>query len=285
MTKPIKIDLIAVANSIERRLTKKQFHLFEEDDIHRDIAYDNDGLINAKYHCFGRYRLSLFNVYFRLYDDETGYPLYVEGATIRFTDEPKNPSLELKDTDVLVEVNGIERAIDKRMMHLLIQLGATDLDNNPIPVKDKPCVDDLIQKRLSKQMKPININLPYAAAVLSEPFSFKAGSDNERTIHGMNVMQSTDFEQLDCYVTYDLPEDWRLEIRMAEYGGRQYSLFKDRFLFLEDDLDGSDAILYYKEYKEQDTHVNVSWEEHPDEDTLEKMPKPLFELLIIGEDN
>lgn len=285
MTKPIKIDLIAVANSIERRLTKKQFYLFEEDDIYRDIAYDNDGLLNAKYHCFGRYRLSLFNVYFRLYDDATGCPLYVEGATIRFTDEPKNPSLELKDTDVLVEVNGIERAIDKRMMHLLIQLGATDLDNKPIPAKDKPCVDDLIQKRLFKQMKPININLPYAAAVLSEPFSFRVGSNNERTIHGMNVMQSTDFEQLDCYVTYDLPDGWRLEIRMAEYGGRQYRLFKDRTLLLEDDLDGSAAILYYKEYKEQDTHVNVSWEEHPDADTLEKMPKPLFELLMIGEDN
>lgn len=282
MTEKIKIDLKDVANGIEERLKDQPFFMFSEDDIDRQIKFEEDGSVTANYICFDRYTIWSHARKWALIDSDTRKIIYRNYDVIYFKDEAEDPSLKLKNTDVLIEVENKEYAINKCMMNLLIQFGSRNMNGHPLPKKDKPSVHDLIQKRLSKKMKPINTNMPYATAVLSAPFSFRVGSDNERTIHGMNVMQSTDFEQLDCYVTYDLPEDWRFEIKMAEYGGRQYRLFKDRTLLVEDDLDGSDVTLYYKNYKEDDTHVEVSWEKHPDE--LYKIPKPLFELIKSGKD-
>lgn len=286
MTEKIKIDLKDVANGIEKRLKDQPFFMFSEDDIERQLKFEKDGSVTAEYICFDRYTIWSRARKWALIDSDTRKIIYRNYDTMYFKDEAEDPSLELKNTDVLIEVENNEYAINKRMMNLLIQFGGRNMNGHLLPKEDKPSVHNLITKRVFKNIKQTKINMIHAATVLSAPFSSRTRTNGECMIQGMNVLQSTEFEQLDCYVTYDLPEDWHFEIKMAEEGGRLYRLFKDRALVVlqsADNLEDFYVKLYYKQYKEEDTHVEVSWQKNSD--TLYKMPRQLFELIRSSEDD
>lgn len=279
MENRVKINLRKVANGIEERLNNRQFDLFNEDDIHRSIEYKDNGTVRAKYVCFDRYTILLIGNDCLLLNKETNKILFLQHEIMRFKDKAKNTSLKSKDTDVIVDILGKEYSVDIDIMQLLIRLGTEEINGITIRNENESLVSDLIESlfKENKEIKSINVDMPYIAATLSAPFSCKVGSDNECVINDMDVKQSAGFDYLDYCVIYDLPDSWWFEIKMYEKGGRQYRLSKGPLNFLDESLNGTNTVLFYKQYSHDAKHVEVSWQERPDK--LYKMPRQLFELL------